>query len=281
MQRRKDEGSMLPEAATITDAQADRVIRTVQILGSHISLADIPQIMFAVDRWIAAPGDYKTCRQLVVTGFHGIWEAHKKPDFKAILNLADLWVPDGIAPVWIARIKGMRNVRRTPGVEIMQAFFEMANKKGYSSFFYGDTEETLSGLRENLEKKYPGHRVAGTYSPPFRPLTSEEDEEVVKMINDARPDILWVGLGLPKQDRWIFEHKDRLNVPVAAGVGAAFLFLSGRVKRVPEWVGRSGLEWLWRFLQEPKKLWRRDLIGGPQFVWHVFLELIGIRKEER
>ncbi len=252
--------------------------RQVNILGSQVSLLGLAEIMLLIERWISFPEYNAACRQLVVTGFHGIWESHKKPDFKAILNSADLWVPDGIAPVWIARIRGMRNVSRTPGAEIMQAFFELADKKGYSSFFYGDTDETLAALKENLEKKYPGHKVAGTYSPPFRPLTPEEDEAVVKMINDAKPDVLWVGLGLPKQDRWIYEHKDRLRIPVAAGVGAAFLFLSGRVKRVPEWVGRSGLEWLWRFLQEPKKLWRRDLIDGPRFVWHVLLELSGIKK---
>lgn len=252
--------------------------KKIKVLGSSIDIIDTTGIIWLIEEWITKKRDDEKRRQIVVTGFHGIWQAHKHPDFKAILNSADLWVPDGIAPVWIARLKGLRNVGRTPGAEIMQAFFELGNRKGYRSFFYGDTDETLAALRENLEKKYPGHIIAGTFSPPFRPLTPEEDEAVVRMINDARPDVLWVGLGLPKQDRWIFEHKDRLNVPVAAGVGAAFLFLSGKVKRVPEWVGRNGVEWLWRFIQEPKKLWRRDLIEGPQFVWHVLMELTGIRK---
>jgi N-acetylglucosaminyldiphosphoundecaprenol N-acetyl-beta-D-mannosaminyltransferase len=258
----------------------NELLTSFKVLGSRINLVDIPNISLIIEQWINEYKTHKKCRQMVVTGFHGIWEAHKDPDFKAILNSADLWVPDGIAPVWIARIKGLRNADRTPGAEIMQAFFELANEKGYSSFFYGDTEETLKVLKEDLEKKYPGHRVAGTYSPPFRLLTPEEDEQAVKRINDSRPDVLWVGLGLPKQDRWVFEHKDRLNVPIAAGVGAAFLFLSGKVKRVPGWVGRSGLEWLWRFILEPKKLWRRDLIDGPQFLWHVLMELSGIRKYE-
>ncbi len=100
------------------------------------------------------------------------------------------------------------------------------------------------------------------------------------MINETQPDVLWVGLGLPKQDRWVFEHKDRLNVPIAIGVGAAFGFLSGKVKRVPEWIGNNGLEWIWRFIKEPKKLWRRDLLDGPRFVFHVILELTGLRKYE-
>ena len=248
----------------------------VKILGSRVQLLKLPQIIERIDRWIAGRGT--TCHRVVVTGFHGIWEAHKDAGFKAVLNSADLWAPDGIAPVGIAKLKGFRGAERTPGADIMRAFFELADKKGYSSFFYGDTDETLRALKKNIEREYPGHRIAGVFSPPFRPLTPEEDEQVVSMINNARPDVLWVGLGLPKQDRWIFERKDRLKVPVAIGVGAAFLFLSGRVKRVPGWVGRNGLEWVWRFIKEPKKLWRRDLIEGPQFVWHVLLELAGIRK---
>ncbi len=135
-------------------------------------------------------------------------------------------------------------------------------------------------MKENLEARYPGHKIVGTFAPPFRPLTLEEDEEVIRMINESQPDILWVGLGLPKQDRWVFEHKDRLNVPIATGVGAAFDFVSGKVKRVPEWIGNNGFEWIWRFIQEPKKLWKRDLLDGPRFVFHVILELTGLKKYE-
>jgi len=158
------------------------------------------------------------------------------------------------------------------------AFFERANSKGYSSFFYGDTDETLAALRERLEREYSNHKVAGTFSPPFGAVSPEEDEAHVRMINDARPDVLWVGLGTPKQDRWIFEHQERLRVPVAVGVGAAFGFLSGRVKRAPAWIGRCGFEWLWRLAREPKKLWRRDLLDGPRFLFHVALELCGLRR---
>jgi N-acetylglucosaminyldiphosphoundecaprenol N-acetyl-beta-D-mannosaminyltransferase len=157
----------------------------------------------------------------------------------------------------------------------MRAFFEMAAEEGYSSFFYGDTDGTLAGLQENLKREYPTHRIAGTFSPPFRILTQEEDDEIIDMINRSKPDVLWVGLGLPKQERWIFEHRFRLNVPVAVGVGAAFGFLSGQVKHAPNWLGNLGLEWLWRLTREPKKLWKRDLVDGPRFVWHVLWEFAG------
>lgn len=250
----------------------------LKVLESVIDLADTQAIMSVIESWISGFCNYKKCRMLVITGFHGIWEAHKNTTLRTVLNSADLWVPDGIAPVWVARLKGMHAAGRTPGAEIMETFFELANKKGYSSFFYGDTEETLLALKKNLEMKYPGHKIVGLFSPPFRQLTPEEDDKILRMINESHADILWVGLGLPKQELWISAHRDRLKIPIAAGVGAAFLFLSGKVKRVPARVGRYGLEWLWRLCQEPKKLWRRNLIDGPLFVWHVLLELAGIKK---
>jgi N-acetylglucosaminyldiphosphoundecaprenol N-acetyl-beta-D-mannosaminyltransferase len=250
--------------------------QNISILGSKVNILSIKEVVALIDRWV---GDNNTkCRQIVVTGFHGIWEAHKNPELKKILNSADLWVPDGIAPVWCARFKGFSDIKRTPGAEIMKAFFEEANNKRLSSFFYGDTEETLNALIEKVNKEYPGHKVVGAFSPPFRSLTQEEDKQVVKMINDSMPDVLWVALGTPKQDWWIFEHKKNLKVPIAIGVGAAFRFLSGHVRRAPECVGNYGLEWVWRLLQEPKKLIRRNLIDVPQFVTLAFLELIGLRK---
>jgi N-acetylglucosaminyldiphosphoundecaprenol N-acetyl-beta-D-mannosaminyltransferase len=249
---------------------------SVRILGSRVHIVDMPRVVAQIEEWIAAPAGH--CSRITVTGFHGLWEAHKHPDFQAILNSTELWVPDGIAPVWVAKRKGFPQAVRTPGAEIMKAFFERANEKGYSSYFYGDTDATLAALKTNLESKYPNHRVAGTFSPPFRPVTPQEDAQIIKMINDAKPDVLWVGLGLPKQDRWLHAHVDQLHVPVAMGVGAAFGFLSGKVKRVPDWIGNHGLEWLWRFIQEPKKLWRRDLLDGPRFVTHVLLEMSGLRK---
>ena len=155
-------------------------------------------------------------------------------------------------------------MKRAPGAEIMKEFFRRASRRGYSSYFFGDTETTLAKLREKLADAWPGHRVAGNWSPPFRPLSAQEDQEAIERINDARPDVLWVGLGAPRQDRWIHERLPRLRVPVAIGVGAAFAFIAGTVERCPEWMGSMGLEWAHRFAKEPKKLWRRDLIDGPK-----------------
>jgi len=245
---------------------------SVRILGSRVHLVSASRAVDHIERWIGAPGG--RCRRVVVTGFHGLWEAHVNPPFGAILNSAELWAPDGILPVWVARLRGYRNVTRAPGADIMRQYFQRAAAKGYSSYFYGDTEHTLSALQRRLSRDYPGHRIAGACSPPFRPLTPAEDQEIISRINAARPDVLWVGLGMPKQELWIHRHLEQLQVPAAIGVGAAFAFAAGTVGRCPDWIGRMGFEWVYRFLKEPKKLWRRDLIDGPRFLWHLGLDWI-------
>jgi len=254
----------------------DTNLPSVSILGSRVHLLSVAA---AADRCIEfARCRNGRCRQVIVTGFHGLWEAHKNPHLHRVLNAADLWVPDGIAPVWIARLRGHRNVARVPGAELMDAFFTRADKAGLASYFYGENEPTLAALRAALEKKYPGHRVAGTFSPPFRPLTDAEEAEHVQMINDSGADALWLGLGLPKQDLWIARNLHRLRVPLAVGVGAAFRFLAGTVKRSPALIGNLGLEWLWRLAHEPRKCWRRCCVDGPGFVWCVSLEMTGIKR---
>jgi len=252
--------------------------RTVQVLGSEVDILDLEEAVSVVAGWIEAR--QAGCRQVVVTGAHGLWEAHCDPQFKKMVNSAALWLPDGIAPVWIARLRGMRPAVRIPGAEFMEAFLAKADMAGYRSFFFGDTEETLARLSHRLQERYPGHQVVGILSPPFHALSPEEDETHVRTINAAKPDVLWVGLGTPKQDRWIYEHLDRLDVPVAVGVGAAFRFLTGQVRRAPDWIGRMGLEWAYRLAKEPRKCWRRCLVQGPQFVAHVLLELAGVTRYE-
>ena len=247
----------------------------VEILGARIDRVLPTEALARIEDWIVNPGPRP--RHVVVTGFHGIWVGHQNPGFRAIVNAADLFVPDGIAPIWLARIRGEPLSTRLPGAELMRMVLELADRRGYGSYFYGDTDETLLALKRRLGERYPGHRIAGAWSPPFRVLSPEEDAADVARINAARPDILWVGLGLPKQESWIHTHLDRLQVPVVVGVGAAFGFLSGQVSRVPSWIGDAGFEWVWRFVAEPRKLWRRDLIDGPRFVWHGLQESLVYR----
>ena len=243
---------------------------SVEILGSRVHLVSAARTVDHIEHWIEKRD--AQCRQVIVTGFHGLLEAHKSPHVRLILNRAELWVPDGIAPVWLAQLRGHRNVVRTPGAEIMHEFLVRSQAKGYSSYFYGDTEETLAALCESVTRNFPGHRIAGTFSPPFRPLTLSEEDAILERINAARPDVLWVALGMPKQDIWIHDRLEHLRVPVSIGVGAAFAFVAGTVPRCPEWMGRAGFEWVYRFLKEPAKLWRRDLLDGPRFIFYAGME---------
>lgn len=248
----------------------------IRVLGTRVQMVQIPDVVNLMAHWIET--EPSNCHWIVVTGMHGVIEGHKDPNFKNILNMADLFIPDGFSLVWVARRRGFPLKERASGSELMREFCKLSATKGYKHFFYGDTEDTLELLAARLKGEFSGLNIVGLYSPPFRPLTSEEDAEVVRRINEARPDILWVGLGLPKQERWIFEHRDRLKVPVAVGVGAAFKFVSGQVRRAPTWVGNHGLEWLWRFLHEPRKLWRRALLDVPRFICLALLELSGLKR---
>jgi N-acetylglucosaminyldiphosphoundecaprenol N-acetyl-beta-D-mannosaminyltransferase len=247
-----------------------------EILGCRVSKVTLLKALELLEEWIQRPAP--RARYVVATGFHGLWEAQKDPEFQKVLNSADLFCPDGIAPVWLSRLNGDALPERVPGPDLLAAFLAKADRSGHSSFFFGDTDETLAALKENVQKAYPGHRVAGVLSPPFRAMSCEENAAIIDEINRARPDVLWVGLGMPKQDWWIHNHRDRLRVPVVVGVGASFRFLSGSVKRAPEWIGNHGCEWLWRLAAEPRKLWWRDLIDGPRFLVYAFVQCMRARR---
>lgn len=253
--------------------------KSVEILGCAVSNVTIDEALGNIESWIAHPA--ARSRFVVATGFHGIWEAYKNPQLRKVLNSADLFCPDGIAPVWISRLRGMPIPARVPGPDLLSRFAERANQAGYRSYFYGDTEETLEALTARLQHPFTRHRVVGTISPPFRDLRPEEELASVNEINRARPDVLWVGLGLPRQEWWIYRNLGRLRVPVVIGVGAAFRFASGKVKRAPVWMRNAGLEWLWRLAMEPAKLWRRDFVDGPKFIYHALAETLAMRLQAR
>jgi len=243
------------------------VPQVIDVLGTRIHLVDNWAVLARMERWIVH--ERGRCHFIVNTGFHGLHVANEDPEFRDIVNSCDLFSPDGIAAVWLARLLGKELRCRATSAELMRMYFERANAAGFKSFFLGDTEETLAALRCALATKYPGHVLAGTYSPPFRARSEAEEDSIVASINGSGADVLWVGLGLPKQERWIYRNRQRLTVPVAIGVGACFGFFSGKVRRAPEWVGEAGFEWLWRLAAEPRKLMRRDFIDGPRFLFHI------------
>lgn len=251
---------------------------SVDVLGARVHGPTLPQAVDVIETWIREHDG--NARTVVATGFHGIWEGHKDPGFRQILNDADLFCPDGIAPVWLSRLQGKPLPARVPGPDLLPAFLERAGQRGYGNYFYGDSEQTLAAIRNTVGDRFPGARIAGTFSPPFRTLSEAEKQEHIDRINAAAPHVLWVGLGCPKQERWICEHRQQLNVPVVIGVGAAFRFLVGRVPRAPVWMQNMGLEWVWRLLAEPRKLWRRDFIDGPRFLLAAMAEACKVRYQQ-
>jgi N-acetylglucosaminyldiphosphoundecaprenol N-acetyl-beta-D-mannosaminyltransferase len=189
-------------------------------------------------------------------------------------------VPDGMPVVWIGRFRGYHLPRRVYGPELMLRFCQETASVGYRHYLLGGAPGVPEQLAQSLEKSCPGMVIAGMYSPPFRPATVKEDAAIVEDINRAAPDVLWVGLGTPKQELWMHQHRDQLRVPVILGVGAAFDFLSFRKRQAPVWMRERGLEWMFRLLQEPLRLWKRYLVYGSEFVFLVALELLGLRRFE-
>ncbi|NDW04375.1 WecB/TagA/CpsF family glycosyltransferase [Jiella pacifica] len=250
----------MTHAATIGAA----ALPAATILGARVHGPTLAQAVALIEEWIRQPEG--RCRSVVATGFHGLWVGHQDAAFRAVLNAADLFCPDGIAPVWLSRLQGRALPARVPGGDLMGALLRRADEEGYRSYFYGDTDETLDALCRRVEAEFSGAAVAGRYAPPFRSLSEAEEAEHVAAINASGADILWVGLGCPKQERFIARNKHRLTVPVAIGVGAAFRFQAGLVPRAPKWLGDAGFEWAWRLAAEPRKMWRRDLTDGPRFL---------------
>jgi N-acetylglucosaminyldiphosphoundecaprenol N-acetyl-beta-D-mannosaminyltransferase len=238
-----------------------------------VDAVQIPDVINQIEVWIA---DRSPSRFIAVTGMHGIVEAQHDASFKTILKQADLVVPDGMPLVWLGRKCGYPMERRVYGPELTESFCRATHTK-YRHFFYGGVPGVADNLADFLHIQ-SGACIAGTYSPPFRPLTDREDNEIIKRINQAAPDIVWVGLSTPKQERWMFEHRKSLRAPVLVGVGAAFDLLTGRVMQAPRWMREHGLEWLFRLQQEPQRLWRRYLIYGPEFVWKASLEALGPKR---
>ena len=218
-------------------------------------------------------------RYVCVANVHMVMESYDAPNFHKIVNAADLVTPDGVPLVWMLRRLGFPNQERVAGPDLALKICEAASRKGIPVGFYGGTPEVLQSLVTNLKRKYPALKITYAYSPPFRPLTPEEDAQVVEEITGSGTRILFVGLGCPKQERWMAAHKGRVQA-VMIGVGAAFDFHAGRLPQAPAWMRRAGLEWLFRLLTEPRRLWRRYARHNPRFVILALMQLLGLRKFE-
>lgn len=258
-------------------AGSELVTSRFPVLGVGVNAVQIPQVIQILENWIdeSATLEGRPSRYVAVTGMHGVSEAQHDNYFLSILQSADLVVPDGMPLVWLGRWRGFKLKRRVYGPELMETFFKQTGGR-YRHFFYGGAPGVAEKLAEVTTKKF-GINVVGIHCPPFRPLSPEEDAAVMTQISDSRADVVWVGLSTPKQERWMFEHRAKVSSPVMLGVGAAFDLNAGTLSQAPRFMRENGLEWLYRLLAEPKRLWRRYIINGGKFVWNVALELLGLK----
>ena len=233
------------------------------ICGVGVSAINLEKAADMIHEWIRSKYKAYVCVAPVST----IVDCQKDEIYRNIVNQADMVTPDGMPVVWVARSKGFREVSRTYGPDLMLLISDVGQQRGYRHYFYGGNQETCTLLFNTLKEKFPQINVVGHFSPEKVSLDYEEKKEVLDCINNAHADILWIGLGSPKQDYWMFHHRARLNVPVMIGVGAAFDFLSGQKKQAPRWMQKSGIEWLFRLCSEPKRLWKRYLIGNTLFIY--------------
>ena len=204
-------------------------MEATNILGVNVSAINLDLACRAIEDWIKRHEKVYICVVPVST----IVECQRNKDYMRILNAAHMATPDGMPLVWLGRLKGHKDIRRTYGPDLMRDFCKISQEKEYKHYFYGGTPEACRLLEVKLKEKFPRLSIVGKLSPPFRELSENEDQGIVEEINRRNPDILWVGLGSPKQDFWMYEHRDKLNVPVIVGVGAAFDFLTGKVKQAP------------------------------------------------
>jgi N-acetylglucosaminyldiphosphoundecaprenol N-acetyl-beta-D-mannosaminyltransferase len=242
-------------------------IRGVDILGVEINAMTMPLALELVEEAV------QTRRQLqfAFCTVHTLVESQDDPDLASAVNHS-IACPDGMPLVWLCRLKGAKWTHRVYGPDTTLALCEYGVSRGWKHYFYGSTEETVKALADSLTQRFPGLQVAGYYSPPFRQLSAEEDAAIVDQINESGADLVWVGLGMPKQELWMAEHAPLLKAPVVLAVGAAFDFHSGVKRQAPRWMQRSGLEWLFRLTQEPRRLWRRYLICNSRFLWLLLRE---------
>lgn len=250
---------------------ARAAVARVNVLGVGVSAINLEQA-----RSLVLTAAVKRQKGYVaVTGVHGICEALDDVEFRQILNRAFLVTPDGMPLTWIGRHYGHVTMDRVYGPDLMELVMKSTRDGSLRHFLYGGKDGVAEHLKRELEERFRGVRITGTYSPPFRPLTGEEEMDLMTQIQRCGVDILWVGLSTPKQERFMADYTERLDCSLMIGVGAAFDFFTGRVSQAPRWVQRSGLEWLFRLIQEPRRLWRRYVRNNPRFVLKILVQMSG------
>jgi N-acetylglucosaminyldiphosphoundecaprenol N-acetyl-beta-D-mannosaminyltransferase len=248
--------------------------KRTNVLGVGISVLNLQSALAEITAAVRGGRKGYIC----VTGVHGVIEAQDDPRFKEILNAAFLCTPDGMPMVWAGKLEGHKDMRRVYGPDLMLEVCAWSESSGAKHFFYGGADGVAGLLAQKLKEKFPGLQVAGTFTPPFRPLNDAEIGGLQKQVSESKPDIFWVGLSTPKQEKFMAEFLPKLDATLMVGVGAAFDFHSGRILQAPRWMQRGGLEWLFRLGSEPRRLGKRYLRNNPLFLWKFFLQKTGIKR---
>jgi N-acetylglucosaminyldiphosphoundecaprenol N-acetyl-beta-D-mannosaminyltransferase len=247
------------------------VLRTRQVLDIPFAMIDYDQTMDIMDRMVSQRATGYVCAIAV----HCLMVAQEDPETRAALLAATLILPDGLPIVWAANWLGENLADRVYGPELMRRYNERCARQGHRIWLFGGHDENwLADLMNNMRRRHPKIHIAGGCARPSRPLTTDEEDAIVARINRAQPDVLWLGLGAPNQERWMARMRSRLDVPVMCGVGAAFDFLAGRTRQAPEWMQRRGLEWVFRISQEPRRLLPRYAYYNSRFVWALGGQLV-------
>jgi N-acetylglucosaminyldiphosphoundecaprenol N-acetyl-beta-D-mannosaminyltransferase len=247
--------------------------KAVNILSVNISTLDLDETIELFKTWIATGQKKRIC----VTPVNCVLWAYNESRLRTLYNSSDMNLPDGVPLIWASRLLNKPIRGRVTGLDLLPEFADVGNKEKYRFFFLGAKDGVAECLARQLSAKYPNLAIAGYYSPPFAERFSEEENaKMISMINDSKPNVLWVSLTAPKQDYWINEHFEKLDVNIAIGVGGAFEVTAGLIKRAPIWMQKNGLEWLYRFIQEPRRLFRRYIVEAPMFVPLIFLQKLNL-----
>jgi N-acetylglucosaminyldiphosphoundecaprenol N-acetyl-beta-D-mannosaminyltransferase len=258
--------------------QVSKQLSSFRVLRSTIHAVQIDDVMEIFERWISSR---TRSHYVALCNVHMVMEAYNNAYFHDALASADLVAPDGMPLIWAGRRHGFQLLRRVYGPGLFLEFCQTTAAKGYRHFLFGGHSGVPEVVAARLRRCCPGIQIAGTCSPPFRKHTRAEHSEMIAQINDSGVDVLWVALGCPKQELWMYENRNRLNVPVVAGVGQAFDLYAGRVRQAPRWARDNGLEWAFRLISNPRRLWRRYLVYNTQFLYCLALDGLGLLERDQ
>lgn len=241
-------------------------IPTCNILGVEVAAINMDWLLQFTDKNIQSlSGDY-----MCISNVHTTVTAYEDSEYRAIQNGGIMAVPDGGPLSTVGKKRGYKDMERTTGPSYMEEIFKISEKKKYRHYFYGSTNDTLKKMYQKLEERYPGMQIVGMYSPPFRPLTEEENQDIIQRINETKPDFVWIGLGAPKQEKWMANQQGKVN-GFMVGVGAGFDYFAENISRAPQWMQRINLEWVYRLMQDPKRLFKRYWHTNTRFIWYAML----------